>query len=136
MPESATKIGRINLKNKCWCKKISRPAIAKRLIIILFLTAVIARSVIDVTPSKPLGEDWSLYNECGKISIIRDSNHHSHLFVMWNDVFYTFFVCHCEERSDVAIPNPNFNPPQGWLLIAPARHNSNKFDSALAYSQF
>ena len=30
----------------------------------------------------------------------------------------------------------NFNPPQGWLLIAPARHNSNKFDSALAYSQF
>ena len=30
----------------------------------------------------------------------------------------------------------NFNPPQGWLLIAPARQNSNKFDSALAYSQF
>ena len=47
-----------------------------------------------------------------------------------------FDCCHCEERSDVAIPNPNFNPPQGWLLIAPARHNSNKFDSALAYSQF
>ncbi len=45
MPESATKIERINLKTKCWCKKISRPAIAKRLIIILFLTAVIARSV-------------------------------------------------------------------------------------------
>ena len=93
MPESATKIERINLKTKCWCKKISRPAIAKRLIIILFLTDVIARRTI-LPP------------------------------------------CHCEERSDVAIPNPNFNLPQGWLLIAPARHNSNKFDSALAYSQF
>ena len=38
------------------------------------------------------------------------------------------------EASDGGVCN--FNPPQGWLLIAPARHNSNKFDSALAYSQF
>ena len=69
--------------------------------------------------------------------IFRDSNQNRQA-ILWNDVFYSSNSSSKVEEVALAFASDggvcNFNPPQGWLLIAPARHNSNKFDSALAYS--